>query len=222
MELTAYHWSFIAEMLVDGEPTKACRRAGYEGPYARAEGAKLMRNQKVAEQYEALISKSVTKSALKAQEVIDDIANVLRADPRDLIEHWTGACRYCYGHEHRYHRTPREYEDAQCERDFKPMGGVGFNARREPHPDCPECWGEGEPYERIKDTRELTKEQAALYIGVEKTKYGTKLLMRSKDSARDAAARLLGLNKETVNLNVKKETEMTDDELIAMARGEIK
>ncbi len=126
--------------------------------------------------------------------------------------------------DHLYQRTLNEYRRDQDEamfakppKPFNQMGGVGFKARREPNVDCPECEGEGEPYERIKDTRELTPEQAALYIGVEKTKYGTKINMRSKDAAREAAAKYLGMNKEIIDLNVKKESEMTDAQLEVIA-----
>lgn len=215
--LSAYEWTFVSEWLTDRNGTKAARRSGYSGPYGRAEGAKLLAKPEIQYEINQLLAgvEIISKPKLSATEVIDDIAKVLRADPRDLIEHWTGACRFCYGYEHRYHRTLNEYRDAQCKKDFDQQGGTGFNPRREPNDDCPECFGEGEPYERIKDTRELTKDQAALYLGVERTKYGIKLLMRSKDAARESAARILGMNKETINHNIKAESEMTDAELEA-------
>lgn len=222
--LTTYHWLFIAEYLVDFDATAACKRAGYVGVYARAEGAKLLRHTEIKAELQKCMAETVSKTKLTVQDVINDIANVLRADPRDLVEHWQGACRYCYGFEHRHQRTLNEYRRDELDaivngKEFHQLGGTGFNARREPHPECPECWGEGEPYERIKDTRELTPEQAALYAGVERTKYGTKINMRSKDSAREAAARYLGMNKETVDVNVKKISEMTDEQLEALVLG---
>lgn len=225
-ELTLYHWLFIGEYLKDWDATAACRRAGYVGVYARAEGSKLLKHPMIKIELERSKAEIVLKTKLTVADVINDIANVLRADPRDLVEHWQGACRYCYGYEHRYQRTLNEYRTDEDEaysakppKPFHQMGGTGFNARREPCPECPECWGEGEPYERIKDTRELTPEQAALYAGVERTKYGTKINMRSKDSAREAAARYLGMNKETVDVKFGKLSDMTDEQLEALALG---
>jgi hypothetical protein len=215
--LSAYEYAFIYEWLIDKNATKACRRAGYDGVYARAEGERLTKLDRVVAQTQQILTEIGTSSKpkLSVTDVVEDIARVLRADPRELIAHWQGACRYCYGYENRYQRTLNEFRDAQCKKDFNQMGGAGFNPRREPNDDCPECFGEGEPYERIKDTRELSKDAAALYLGVERTKHGTKLLMRSKDAAREAAARYLGMNKETVNHNIKNESEMTDAELEA-------
>lgn len=224
-ELTTYEWLFVGEYLADGDATAACKRAGYEGKYARAEGAKLMKLDHIVYQIAKVLNPNKTKPGLTTQDVVADITNVLRADPRDLVEHWQGACRYCYSYDHRYHRTLNEYRRdeetaAMKEQAFDAQGGTGFNPRREPNNDCPECFGEGEPYERIKDTRELTPEQAALYAGVERTKYGIKVLMRSKDAARAAAALYLGMNKQTLDLNTRKAVDLTDDELAAIAKGE--
>jgi hypothetical protein len=58
-------------------------------------------------------------------------------------------------------------------------------------------------------------------MGAERTKNGLKVNMRSKDAAREAAAKFLGMNKETLRvLDGKDVKDMSDEELLKLAQGE--
>lgn len=227
MEPTLNDWLFIGEYVKDWRPLEAIRRAGfYDGKFARQEAYRRLQKPAVKKEIQKIQSVMKEKVQLKIDMVIDDIVNVLAADPRELTEVITASCRYCHGINHQYQRTLAEYEKgkfiAMMERKtFDPMGGTGYNPYADPHPDCPECHGLGETIERIKDVRELSPAAAALYMGAERTKNGLKVNMRSKDAAREAAAKFLGMNKETLRvLDGKDVKDMSDEELLKLAQGE--
>ncbi len=223
-DLSIQEWQFVAEYMIDAKPGEAIKRAGYVGDFAREEGARLLRLARVRREIDKIQKECQARLQLNTNVVISDILNVLTADPRELYNIRHAACRYCYGEDHLYQRTIGEYRRDEFEANakvkwFDPQGGPGFNPTKDPHPDCPECFGKGELVEEIKDLRELTPEQVALYVGGERTRNGLKLVMRSKDAAREAAARYLGMNKETVNVTHKL-SEKSDEELERIARGE--
>lgn len=226
-ELDPDEWVFVGEYLTHGDASKAYRVAtGYDGPYAADGGWKMRKRPHVEAELQRARSEIRAATQLTPQTIVDDIAKVLNADPAELISYVTGSCRHCHGEDHRYHRTRDEMRRAmrawEADTDprkppFDPQGGEGFNAYRDPHPDCPECCGKGVQHARLTDTRLLSPEAAALYDGIEQTRHGIKVKLRSKDAAREAAARILGLNKETVNVTVQKKLEdYTDAELIAL------
>lgn len=225
-DLSAEEWIFVGEYLTHGDAARAVRVAGYDGIYARDAGWKMTKRPWVAAELKRAREQMKEAATLTISDVVRDITEVLNADPRELISYVTGSCRHCHGADHRYHRTRDEMRRAMraWEADTDPrkppfdfQGGEGFNAYRDPHPDCPECCGKGVQHARLTDTRLLSPEAAALYDGIEQTRHGIKVKLRSKDAAREAAARILGLNKETVNVTVQKKLEdYTDAELIAL------
>jgi hypothetical protein len=201
---------FVAAMLADptGSQTDAAIRAGYKPRSAAVTASRLMDDPRIA----ALIVKKrddiLERLDLKAEDVLYDLLHVIRADARDLVEWHVGACRYCYGEGHQYQRTPQEYRDAlkaYRETDagkadalalgFDHCGGIGYSNKRPPCPTCPECFGDGEGRQVLKDTRQLNPAAAVLYAGVETTKNGLKMNTRDKDRARDLASRALGMVK---------------------------
>lgn len=227
MELTLNDWLFVGEYVKDWKPKQALLRAGfYDGKFAANEAYRRMKKPAVALEINRIREEMRRTVQLNTSLVVQDIVNVLAADPRDLYEIINGACRYCHGINHdrqltRAEMAAEEFEAMLTKKPFHSPGGTGFNPYADPHPDCPECHGRGETIERIKDVRELTPEAAALYMGGERTKHGLKINMRSKDAARQAAALFLGMNKETVRMVDGKDfKEASDDELEAIARGE--
>jgi len=228
-EPTLNDWLFIGEYVKDWKAGDAMRRAGfYVGEFYSQEAYRRLKKPAVAREIAKIREIAKNKVQLSTNLIVDDILNVITADPRDLIETVTESCRYCHGVEHRYHFTLNEWRRKELEHVMTskpapdPKGGLGFNPHRDPHPDCPECFGKGIVIERLKDVRDLSPAAAALYMGVERTKSGLKINMRSKDSAREAAAKFLGMNKETHILKDGGKTslaDMTDDQLEALARG---
>lgn len=221
-ELNAEEWIFVGGYLTHGNASQAVRDSGYLGKHARDAGYNMMKRPHVWAEILRARDEMRASGALTVNDIVGDINSVLKADPRELIQYVTGSCRYCHGVDHEYHRTMVEMRQQRREAEakgqqFDILGGEGYDAYADPHPDCPNCCGRGVQHARLKDTRDLSPEAAALYDGIEQTKHGIKIKLRSKDAARDAAARLLGLNKETVNVNVtKKLDDYTDAELIAM------
>jgi hypothetical protein len=231
-EPTLNDWLFIGEYVKDWKPGDAIRRAGfYHGDFASQEAYRRLKKPAVAREIAKIREMTKSKVQLSTGLIVDDILNVITADPRDLVEIVTESCRYCHGVDHLYQHTLNEWRKKEFEADATgkpaphPLGGIGFNPYRDPHPNCPECFGKGVTIERIKDVRDLSPAAAALYIGAERTKNGLKINMRNKDAAREAAAKFLGMNKETLNLvggknGAKSLAEMTDEQLEALARGQ--
>src|SRR5690606_19416068 len=121
---------------------------------------------------------------------------IAAADPRELVENLHDSCRYCWGEGNRYHWTAREFERAQetykdaldawneqyrkkhPRREPKEpdvAGGLGYDPRREPNQDCPECFGRGVLYQHLADTRFLSDSARMLYAGVELTQHGVRM-----------------------------------------------
>lgn len=182
---------------------------------------------------------------------------VVRADPRELVEHWRVPCRHCWGHDHRFQYTDIELRDAVTthraaqmklpERDrveFDDQGGGGYTINRDPWrgPDfiefmerhraqaglppfeleansdhsCPRCFGHGEPYAYFHDTRHLSADAATLYLGIETTRHGVKMLTRDKAQAEQLLARHLGaLEPEARPVSSTTITEEMADAIIA-------
>lgn len=227
MELTAFQWLFVFEYMKDYNATEAIKRAGYGGKFARQEGWRTRQIPTVRDEIRKQEHQRLSKISLDTDDVWRDVRAVLNADPRNIVEHHRGACRYCHGVEHEYQFRPQEMRDARAKFAnseygiagvlFDEQGGLGYDSRKEPHVDCPECEGQGIEVLIAHDTRLLSKEDAALFDGIEPGKHGTKFKLRSRDAARDLAARVLGMNKSELILTPGKAKEMTDDELALIA-----
>ena len=141
------------------------------------------------------------RTQVTAARVVQEIALIAFADPRELIETKVGCCRYCWGTDFKRQRTQVQ-RDADFERwrlkakdgeEFDEEGGTGYNPHRAPHPDCIECCGDGLSREVVKDTRYLSPAAAALYAGVRRTKDGIQVLTQDKGAALERLARHLGI-----------------------------
>jgi phage terminase small subunit len=193
------------------DATAAYARAFGCGPNTAAtNGSKIMKRPAVKEEIDRRLAERREAAKIKAEDMLLDLLRVVTADSRDLCEYYRGACRYCHGDMHRYQRTQAEYErelqayktvdanqrggpkDPLC-LSFDPKGGIGYNPKRDPHPDCPECYGDGIGYEVFKDTRTLPPAAARLYAGIKKTREGLEFKVRNQDKNLEYALRHLGL-----------------------------
>lgn len=133
------------------------------------------------------------------------------ADPRELVEYVRSCCRHCYGIGFKWQFRPSEmerrrdqYEAAKAEAEktdeeigeFDELGGVGYDSRKPPNHDCPECDGRGEGRAHFKDTSNLSPAALALYEGVKEGKDGTELKIASQKGYRDTLAKLFNMNVE--------------------------
>lgn len=187
--------------------TIAAVAAGYPARSAHVRANELMSDKRVRAMIVERSKDRLMRMQLTQDDVLRDLFNVVKSDARDLSEYRIGCCRYCHGAGFMYHMTPQEYRDRLSNymtrmgvKDpaglgFDLLGGVGFDAKKKPHPSCPECHGEGIGREVFKDSRSLSKSAATLYAGVKRTKNGIEMMSRSKDKAIELAARHTGVIK---------------------------
>lgn len=165
-------------------------------PSAAMTGAcKLMADPRVKALVEARKAERLEQLGMTSGEILKELRAVVTADPRELMEYRRGACRYCHGAGHLYQRTPAEYRRDLAEHmrkmgesdplglKFDVQGGVGYNRTVAAHPDCPECFGEGEGYSYPKDSRTLSPAAARLFAGVKQTKDGIEIKSRATDKS---------------------------------------
>lgn len=174
----------------------------------------MMKRPAVKAAIEAAEEARLQRLAMTADDVLRDAFLVANTSPNELVEWHIGACRFCWGQGHQYQSTPDEMRRDVADylraplvkRDdplallFNMRGGVGYDARNAPHPDCPECFGEGTGRAVTKDTRTLSEGGQRIYAGIKQTKYGPEVQMRDRGWAVDLAARAAGIS--TGNLKI--------------------
>lgn len=206
--LTPKQALFAHEYLRDLNATQAYLRSHPAASYRTAgeEGAKLLRHPLVGAEIARVRKQLLETITFDISTMLRREAEIAFADPRELVEHVVECCRYCHGVDHRYQRTVAEMEQARREHalgqakpgkrtalaDFDPEGGIGWDPRRAPHPDCPECHGRGVGRTIVHDTRNLSPAAQALYAGVKQTKDGLQVLMQDQAVARERIERHLG------------------------------
>lgn len=151
-------------------------------------------------------------SLVDVQWIFQRLIDVATADPRELIGLKIGCCRYCHGAGHLYQWREREYMEAMDDAErasrndsnvrFPDIGGgFDFDATRAPHPDCPDCHGEG--VQRIVpcDTDELSDQAALLYGGVKAKRDGYEIIIADRDKALELAGKVLGAFTDKVQIS---------------------
>jgi len=221
-ELNDKQRRFCEEYLVDLNATQAYLRAGYEvsEKTASTNSSRMLANAKVAAHIQALKKGRAERTGTDADMVVQQWREIAMANPNDLMEFRRGCCRFCWGKDFKYQRTPREMEAAreaferqvaakieQAKKDgedafipppFDEEGGVGYNRTRAANKDCPECFGDGEGYAHFKDTRYLPAPALTLYGGVKVTREGIEIKVNSKEKALEMLARHNGMLIEKV------------------------
>jgi phage terminase small subunit len=200
--------------LIDLNATRAYREAyGVKSDaVANAAGSRLLANVKVAAAIQAGKAAVAARAQISAADVLQLIWDTATADPRELIEYRRTCCRHCHGQGFDYQRTQNEMkrarasydkdqskktvEEAKRSESFDEMGGIGYNATKPPHADCPECFGEGVERAFVHDTRKLSRAALTLYAGVKTTKDGVEIKVHDQQAARITVGKHLGLFKE--------------------------
>lgn len=197
---------FVAEYLIDLDGAAALRRTGFSPKNKRSAvvmASRILARPRVAAKISKALDARSRRTAITADAVLARLWDIALADPRELIEYRRTCCRYCHGEGFGYQRTPAEmardrasWEKAQTKRStevFDEQGGVGYNRTREPHPDCPECFGEGVEGVYVHDTRHLSPAVLALYAGVKTTKDGLEVKMHDQTAALVNVGKHLGM-----------------------------
>lgn len=209
--LTPNEERFVEEYLIDLNGTQAYMRVFPHVTVgsARVLACRLLADVNLIEAIAAAKAERSKQANINAQDALQEIWGIATADTRELVEHLVGCCRHCWGINHRYQRTAAEQEREEDEysrkaelaveegkpigADFDTKGGIGYDKRKAPNPDCPECFGEGVGRTVFKDTRRLSRGAAALYAGVKETKDGLQVLTHNKGEALEKVAKHLGL-----------------------------
>jgi phage terminase small subunit len=204
--LTPKQERFVQEYLVDLNATQAYMRAypGAKRDSANVMATRLMAMPAIQEAIAKAKAKRAQETGITAKCALEEVWAIATADTRELVEYVVGCCRHCWGEGYRYQRTAAEMErDVTLHaastagkvkaKDFDRMGGVGYNATREPNKECPECFGLGTGRTVFKDTRTVSKAAASLFAGVKETRDGLEIKLHSKDAALDKVMRHLGL-----------------------------
>lgn len=214
-KLTEKQEKFARGVGIEGlSQSDAYRGAYFVGRMAEktvhVEASKLANSPKIAARIEELSAQRAREAAGSATfdvaKLFETYLEIHNADPNELIGIKVGACRFCYGEDHQYQWREREYVAAVekweqaggVDRHGRalampdPAGGFGYKHFLPPHPDCPECGGEG--VERVvpRDSEKLSKGARLLYRGAQQTKDGVKVLMADKDKALEQIGRILG------------------------------
>lgn len=208
---------FIDEYLIDFNATAAYKRAGYSatGNAAEVGAHQLLRNPKVAAEVAKRQAQTAQKLGITREEALQEAWDIVKADPRELVEHIVMCCRHCHGIGFAYQWVDDDEHQAACEqavRDHEAkldkrksgepepvlklpsdIGGYGFDPRRSPHDDCPKCQGHGQGKTVIKDTRFLSQGARALFAGIKETKEGFEVKMHPKLDALEKVFKHLGM-----------------------------
>jgi phage terminase small subunit len=198
-KLSAKQQRFVDEYLIDLNATQAAIRAGYSVRTSSSQGERLLRNVEVQKEIQSAKAKRSARIEITQDMVLDRLWAQATANPNELIRYRRVNCRYCWGEDHYYQWTAAEYFNAKtkAEQNKKPEpdcdGGFGFDKTRPPHPDCPECKGEGLGDIFIADTNKLTGTAALLYAGVKTTRDGIQVLMHDQQNALIKVGQHLGM-----------------------------
>lgn len=201
--LTQNEERFVAEYLIDLNGTQAYMRVftGAKETSARAEASRILAKPNVAARVAQLKQDRAGRLQLDADRALNEVWAIATADARELVQVKVDCCRHCYGEGHKRQRTVGEMNrdrEAHVTKgkeiaDFDEEGGIGFSPLLPPHPDCPDCGGDGHARTVLMDTRYLSPQAAALYAGSKQGKNGIEVQMHSKSAAMDKVFRHLGL-----------------------------
>lgn len=217
-KLTAKQSQFVVAF-VDNEltggglsGTEIALSAGYSAKNAASYASDLLATAKIQTAIadrKTWLAEQAAGPGLDAMQVLRQWVQIATADPTRIVGVRRVNCRHCWGVGFGYQWQEREYahEAAQAlqDGDAPPAigGGFGFQKLRAPHPDCPECAGEGVEDMTIADFRKLPEAERRLIAGVKMGKHGIEVQMRNQDDALKNLARYLGVYVEKQELTGK-------------------
>lgn len=202
----------------NGNGTQAARDIGLPEGSAHMSAFRMLAEPEVQERISELRAELARELHIDAGFVLRELLDIARTDPNEIVQHRRTCCRYCWSLTGDYLRTPREMQrdreahmadeakraaEGKDPTPFDERGGDGYDARREPDPDCRECFGEGVASVFAQDTRLLSPGARALYAGVKTTKDGIEVKLHSKEKALELLGRHLELFKDKLEVDLK-------------------
>ena len=215
--LTPKQQRFVEEYLIDLNATQAAIRAGYSEKTANEQASRLLANVNVSAAVQAAMQERSKRTEITQDEVLRRWWELANVDVNEIIQYRRTCCRQCHGKDHAYQwKDAAEFQRAVAasivaaadekatERSLPTdEGGYGFNPTLDPHPGCPNCYGEGLGEVFAADSRKLTGSARLLYDGVKITERGFEVKTRDRDKALDNVARHLGMFKDRVEVTGK-------------------
>lgn len=238
-ELTPRDEVFRDEYLIDLNPYRAAKAAGYTDSTARVKSFSWVKDPKCKPELyrqikEAMKDRSI-RTNITADKVLERLWMIAVADPNELTQVRRINCRHCYGNDYKFQwKDEDEFEAALAEAiayekaeqledpNYQGVypndeGGYGFNPTTPPNCECPKCFGEGKVDMYLGDTRNMSPHAHALFAGVKMTKEGIEIKMQDQNAALVSVARHLGMFNDKITL--KGETENPLEVLIRSLPG---
>jgi phage terminase small subunit len=189
--------TFVERYVIHRNGRLAAVEAGFSPRSARQTASELLAKPDVQEKVRAALDEISKRNGMEADDVAARLIGMATADAREISEVWRCNCRYCWGKDNKYLRTPAEMAAARAEwtrelkkagasekdHPFDEQGGIGWNPYHDPNPDCPECFGHGIERVLIKDTRDLSPEARLIYAGAKLTQHGLQVMTIDQKSA---------------------------------------
>lgn len=197
-KLTPKQQRFVDEYLIDLNATQAAIRAGYSPKSAGRFAQELLLKTHIAQAIEQAKAERSERTKITQDEVLKMWHDLATVDYNEISQLLNVNCRYCWGIDHEYQYTPKEWQRV-CESADKeqasrpPFGGDDFNHKRAPNPNCPECGGLGNATIHLHDTDRLSPQAKLAYQGAKAGKFGIEVLTTDRMKALDNIARHLGM-----------------------------
>lgn len=213
-KLTPKQQRFVEEYLVDFNATQAAVRAGYSKKTAGQIGDENLKKPQIVFAIATAQKALSERTEITQDMVLERWWQIATADPNELIQFRRTCCRYCHGEEHAFQWIDAEEfaaalrAAAAASRDDGPRvmptddGGFGYDNKADPHPECPQCFGEGKAEVHAMDTRHLKGAARLLYAGAKLTQAGFEIKMMDQGKALENVARHLGMFKDKLELEV--------------------
>lgn len=197
-KLTPKQQRFVDEYLIDLNATQAAIRAGYSPKSAGRFAQELLLKTHIAEAIRDAQVERSERTKITQDDVLKMWHDLAAVDYNEISQLLNVNCRYCWGIDHEYQYTPKEWQRV-CESADKeqasrpPFGGDDFNHKRAPNPNCPECGGLGNATIHLHDTDRLSPQAKLAYQGAKAGKFGIEVLTTDRMKALDNIARHLGM-----------------------------
>jgi phage terminase small subunit len=227
--------NFVREYVKDFNGASAYRRAGYSTGGADSGASMLLSKPEVQQAVEAQKAIVAAAAGLTAATILQEWTSLAFADARKITHTRVSCCPCCYGIDHKRQWTRNEYQSAldKALSANKPIpeieGGIGYDKKLKPNPECPECSGDGVARAWVCDMRDLDPVTARLIVSVKQTKDGVEVKLRDQDAPLQYLAKYMGMLIERrelagpgggpIPLQAVPVNEMTDEELLAIASG---
>lgn len=207
------HESFC-QRVANGQRGSLAYAGAYNKPVSQstATGAtQLLKRQDVQDRVAELVDAASKRLTWSVEDGLQELLTIANADPAEVVPLRVGACRYCHGEGHQYQWKQREYLEAleKGEKKNPPeipdiAGGFGYMRSADPHPDCPECEGEGVQRVIPINTDNLTPAGRMLYEGSDVDRFGAiKIKLADRQRARETALRIRGAFIERKEIDVR-------------------